>query len=108
MPGVEELISLGQMSNATGASNLVLVELWGTHCAPCRALRPLLEKMADERTDWSFNALNIEAVPEVAEAYGVRGTPTIILFKDGEEVDRTAGFVMPEDLTERMNAVQAA
>lgn len=105
MSELAELTSLGEMSESIGAESLVLVELWGTHCAPCRALRPLLEKMADARTDWSFHALNIDSVPDVAEHFSVRGTPTILLFKDGEEVDRTAGFVMPADLTERMDAV---
>lgn len=102
---VTELTSLSEMTETIGAGPYVLVELWGTHCAPCRALRPLLEKMADARTDWSFNALNVDSVPEVAEQFSVRGTPTILLFKDGREMDRTAGFVMPADLTERMDAI---
>lgn len=102
---LEELTSAGQLANTVGATQYVLVELWGTHCAPCRALRPLLEKMATERLDWSFNALNIEAVPEVADTYGVRGTPTILLFKDGAEVGRTTGFVMPADLKEKLDAL---
>lgn len=105
MSVLKELTSLGQMGRTIDATQYVLVDLWGTYCAPCRALRPLLEKMATDRTDWSFNALNIEAVPEVGDTYNVRGTPTILLFKDGEEVDRTTGFVMPADLTERMDAV---
>lgn len=103
---VEELVSLGQLTNTVDSGSHVLVELWGTHCAPCRSLRPLLEKMSDSRTDWSWNALNVDAVPEVADKYNVRGTPTILLFKDGQEVDRTAGFIMPADLTDRLDAAQ--
>nr|WP_296780429.1 thioredoxin family protein [Rhodococcus sp. (in: high G+C Gram-positive bacteria)] len=100
-----DLSSLDEMTEKIDSAPHVLVELWGTHCAPCRALRPLLEKMADSRTDWSFNALNVDTTPGVAERYSVRGTPTILLFKDGQEVNRTAGFVMPADLTEILDAI---
>jgi len=104
MTGVAELTSSEQVRDAIAGSPQVLVEMWGTHCAPCRALRPILERMADEHDDWSFNAINIETVDGVADEFGVRGTPTILLYQDGVEKTRTNGFVMPNDLIERMTA----
>lgn len=105
MSDMVELNSAEEFSAAVSASPRVLVELWGTHCQPCRALRPLLDKMATERDDWSFTALNVDKVDGIADAHNVRGTPTILLFKDGKEVGRTTGFVMPADLKDRLDAI---
>ena len=98
---------LSQVSAAVGTAPYVLVELWGTHCAPCRALRPLLEKLAVQRRGLGLHGAQHRGRPRGGRrTYGVRGTPTILLFRDGVEVDRTAGFVMPADLTARMDAVK--
>lgn len=103
MSRVHELDSAAAVEEAIGAAPLVLLDMWGSFCAPCRALRPILEELAEKRTDWSFVAVNIEDVPAVAEKFGVQATPTILLFSGGVEVDRTGGFIMPADLTARMD-----
>ncbi|MEV8358156.1 thioredoxin family protein [Microbacterium sp. NPDC076895] len=107
MTGVAELTSSQQVHEAIAGSPHVLVEMWGTHCAPCRSLRPILERMAGEHDDWSFNAINVEAIDGIADEFGVRGTPTILLYQDGVEKTRTNGFVMPNDLIERMSEAAA-
>lgn len=100
---VVELRSLAEVEEAVRRSPQVLIDLWGTYCAPCRTLRPILEELSESQTDWSFFAANIENVPAVAEAFDVSATPTLLLFKNGSEVDRSGGFIMPKDLEERMN-----
>lgn len=103
MSQIEELDSVVAVEQAIGTAPQLLLEMWGTYCAPCRALRPVLEELAAERQDWRFVAVNVESVPDVGDAFGVRGTPTILLFKGGAEVDRTSGFIMPADLTIRLD-----
>lgn len=103
MSRIAELHNFPAVEQAVKGSPLVLLDMWGTYCAPCRALRPILEELAGSKPDWSFVAVNIENVPEVADAFGVQATPTLLLFKDGDEVGRSGGFIMPADLEEQMN-----
>jgi thioredoxin len=103
MSRVSELATFEEVEQAIDASPKVLLDMWGSFCAPCRALRPILEELASQREDWSFVAVNIEHVPAVADKFGVQATPTLLLFKDGTEVDRSGGMILPADLTARMD-----
>lgn len=103
MSQLQELDTLQDVEAAIDAAPRLVLDMWATYCGPCRSLRPILEEMAEDREDWSFVAVNIEDVPAIAEKYGVQATPTLLLFKDGSEVDRTGGFIMPADLAARMD-----
>lgn len=103
MTRIAELTTFDAVEEAIAGSPKVLIDMWGSFCAPCRALRPILEEIATQREDWSFLAVNIEKVPGVAEKFGVQATPTLLLFKDGAEVDRNGGMILPGDLTARMD-----
>lgn len=91
---IDELdgVALGRVLHDEGRG--VVVDFWSPWCAPCRALRPHLHKMAEDRADvWRFVAVNTEAHPTVAEDYDVRSLPTLVLFRDGEEISRLAGGI---------------
>jgi thioredoxin 1 len=67
------------------ASQPVLVDFWAEWCGPCRMIAPALEELSDELGERvSIVKLNIDENPDVPTKYGVRGIPTMILFKDGE------------------------
>jgi len=74
-------------------SNLpVLVDFWAEWCGPCRALAPKLEEIATEMgTQVRVVKLNIDENPEAPAKYNVRGIPTMILFKGGQQVDQIVG-----------------
>ena len=75
-----------------GSDKPVLVDFWAEWCGPCRMIAPALEEISDELGERVTVAkLNIDDNPEAPARYGVRGIPTMILFKGGEKVDDIVG-----------------
>jgi putative thioredoxin len=73
-------------------ATLVLVDFWAAWCGPCRSLAPVLEQLADRHQDTlAIAKIDSDAEPALAARYGVRSLPTLLLFKQGEIVEQTAG-----------------
>jgi thioredoxin 1 len=77
----------------------VLVDFSATWCGPCKVLAPIVEKIADENAGkYRVGKLDIDEAPEITKRYGVRGVPTVIVFKGGEKVDQHVGVTNRETL----------
>ena len=73
-------------------NQLVLVDFWAEWCGPCRVLGPTIDELEKEFVDSAIVAkLNITENPEASTKYSVRSIPTIIIYKNGEEVERLVG-----------------
>ncbi|MCI9633865.1 MAG: thioredoxin [Ruminococcus sp.] len=69
----------------------VLVDFYADWCGPCKMMAPVIEEIAEEADDIKVGKLNIDNEMEIAQKYGVMSIPTLIVFKNGEEVKRDLG-----------------
>ena len=75
-------------------SKPVVVDFWAEWCAPCRMMEPIFDRLADMfRGKALFGKLNVDENPTIAQAFGVRGIPTTLIFKNGQVVKRFVGVV---------------
>ena len=78
----------------TGKHGLALVDFWAAWCGPCRSLAPTIEELAKEYAGRVFvGKLNVDENPQTAECFQVFSIPTMLIMKNGEEVDRIVGCV---------------
>ncbi|WP_062355315.1 thioredoxin [Bacillus kwashiorkori] len=86
------------------SSGLVLADFWATWCGPCKMIAPVLEEIDGEMGDKvKIVKLDVDQNQETAAQYGVMSIPTLILFKDGEIVDKVIGYRPKEALLEVIN-----
>jgi len=75
----------------------VLVDFYAEWCGPCKMMAPVIDELAEEMKDsWLVCKVNVDEAPEAAGKYGVQSIPTLIVFKKGEETNRTMGFKSKE------------
>ncbi len=85
------------------ADKPVLVDFWASRCGPCRMLSPILEEIATEQHDWiKVVKVNIDENHEHAVKFGVTSVPTMVLFKDGQLVDKIVGAMPKRAIADRL------
>ncbi len=87
-------------------NKVVLVDFWATWCAPCRMMAPVLNDVASELSENSkVGKVNIEQFQSLAQKFKVRSIPTLILFKNGVEINRYVGIKSKEFLLKEITKV---
>lgn len=69
----------------------VLVDFWAAWCGPCKMLSPVIDEIADERSDIKVGKINVDEQPELASQFAVMSIPTLIVFKNGEIANKSIG-----------------
>ena len=69
----------------------VLLDFWASWCGPCRMVSPVVDRIAEENPAIRVGKVNIDEQRELAERFGVMSIPTLVVFKNGKEVNRTVG-----------------
>ena len=97
---VKEVSDSSFETDVLGASKPVLVDFWAQWCTPCRMLAPTVEAVAERfRDSADVVKLNVDDNPSTAQRYGIKGIPTLILFREGKEVERVVGATSKESIT---------
>ena len=79
----------------------VIVDFWAEWCGPCKQIGQILEEISNEKIDLiNIYKLNIDENPEIPQKYGVRGIPTLMLFKDGKLLDTKVGSLPKNSINE--------
>jgi thioredoxin 1 len=103
MANVKELSDQDFQSEVLQATGPVLIDFWAPWCGPCRMIAPLVEELAKENADLKVAKVNIDDSPQTATTYGVSSIPTLVLFKNGQEVGRFVGVQPKRRLQEAID-----
>jgi thioredoxin 1 len=106
--GVAEVNDTNFDSEVLQSSEPVLVDFWAPWCGPCRQIAPLVEQLAGENAGSAkVLKLNVDDAPNAAQSYGVSSIPTLMVFKNGEVVDRFVGLQPKARLQDAIDAAKA-
>jgi thioredoxin 1 len=109
MANVPELSDGDFQSEVIESTEPVLVDFWAPWCGPCRMIAPVVEQLAAENAgSLKVAKVNIDESPKVAAAYGVNSIPTLMLFNNGEVVDRFVGVQPKSRLQDAIDQAKGA
>jgi len=84
----------------------VLVDFWAEWCGPCRMIGPIVKEMADDYEGKAIMVkVDVDSNPGVAQRFGIRNIPTLLFFKEGQNVDKQVGAVPKKILSAKLEAL---
>lgn len=91
--------------NVLKSKELTLVDFFANWCGPCTSMAPVLEEIEDENNNFEIVKIDIDKEPDLAIDYEVEFIPTMIIFKDGKELDRLQGVVSKANILNKIESL---
>ncbi len=86
----------------------VVVDFWAPWCGPCQRMGPIFQELADELADqMTLIKVNVDEEGALAQQFGIQSIPSIVIFKDGKEVDRIMGVAPKDTLKQQIEQIAA-
>lgn len=103
---MEKVITENNIDAVLSSGQPVLIDFWATWCGPCRVLGPTVDEVASEYEGKAIVAkCNVDDCEDIAVRFGIRNIPTLMYFKDGEMVSRSAGLVSKAEITAKLDSL---
>ncbi|MBT3465148.1 thioredoxin [archaeon] len=83
----------------------VIIDFWAEWCGPCKIVGPIFEELSTDMTNIKFCKINVDNNQDLAGKFAVKSIPTLIVFKNGEEVDRIVGALGKDDLQQKIKEI---
>ena len=95
---LKKLNELNFENEILNCNTTALVDFYADWCGPCKMVSPIIEEIANEKTDIAVGKVNVDENPMLAMKYNVNSIPTLIVFKNGTEINRIVGYRPKEDI----------
>ena len=103
---MEKVINNANIDEILASPLPVVIDFWATWCGPCRMLAPTVEEIASEYEGRAIVAkCNVDDCEELADRFGIRNIPTLLYFKGGQLVNRSAGLVPKKDISAGLDSL---
>ena len=95
---VIEITSANFESEVLQSDKPVLLDFWASWCMPCRMLSPVVDEVAKENSQYKVGKVNVDQQLDLAQKFGIRSIPTLVVFKNGKNVNSSVGVISMEDI----------
>ena len=96
--GVLKITSENFKSEVLESSQKVLIDFYADWCGPCKMMGPVVEEIAEEHSDVKVVKINVDNAEDIAIKYQIMSIPTLVVVKDGQEVNRSIGLISKEKI----------
>ncbi|CAO3664508.1 hypothetical protein G6F70_006645 [Rhizopus microsporus] len=105
MVELKEPANLNEFRELLNTNSKVIVDFTATWCGPCRMVKPIIHKLAEQHTEILFLVVDVDERADIASEYGIRAMPTVMFFKNGEKVDEIVGAGSAAKYEEKISQV---
>lgn len=85
---------------------IVVIDFWAAWCNPCKILSPIVEEVSEEMEGVKFGKVDVDKESELAQRFGIMSIPTLLFFKNKEQIDRVVGAIQKDELIEKIDEIK--